>query len=170
MSPFESVADTSQSKADQREYRHRSWLRRSRDCQVRCRRRIVCFTNIYSARAKLQDFARQNSPAYFEPRSALKLSSASSPPIWLRDDKTLSEHSRNVRLTGSETLAGKCYSSVATQNVHVIGRLPHLDGANDSQRVSALSLLSKAASPVASGPGPAIEEVNSIGKFDQKSL
>jgi hypothetical protein len=33
-----------------------------------------------------------------------------------------------------------------------------------------MALLSKAASPVASGPGPAIDEVNGVGKFNQEGM
>ena len=97
--------------------------------------------------------------------SALKLSSASSPPIWSRgDDKAgwlANEHSRNGRLTGSEALNSKGFSSVSVQNVNAIARLPHVDGTSDGQRVSAKSILSaagKAASPqLPPGPTPSAE-------------
>ncbi|OAL28825.1 hypothetical protein AYO22_02690 [Fonsecaea multimorphosa] len=79
----------------------------------------------------------------------LKQSSASSPSIWLRgEDRSgwvSTEHLRNGRVTGSEALNNKGFSSVSIQNVHAMGRLPHsLDGANDGHKLSAKSLLSAA--------------------------
>ena len=55
-------------------------------------------------------------------------------------------------MAGSESLSSKGFSSVSVQNVHAMGRLPHVDGPSDGQRLSALSMLSaasKAASPQA---------------------
>ncbi|KIW82209.1 hypothetical protein Z517_05236 [Fonsecaea pedrosoi CBS 271.37] len=81
--------------------------------------------------------------------SVLKQSSASSPSIWLRgEDRSgwiSNEHLRNGRVTGSEALNNKGFSSISIQNVHAMGRLPHLlDGTSDGQRLSAKSMLSAA--------------------------
>ena len=91
--------------------------------------------------------------------STLKLSSASSPPMWSRgDDKggfSANEHSRNGRLAGSEALGSKGFSSVSIQNVHAMGRLPHVDGPSDGQRPSALAMLSAASKAASPQPTPA---------------
>lgn len=74
--------------------------------------------------------------------STFKQSSASSTPLWLRGDDRAAwfagEHSQ-------EAAVNKGFSSVSVQNVHAIGRLPHmLDGTTDSQRRSAMWMLSAA--------------------------
>ncbi|ETI21139.1 hypothetical protein G647_07483 [Cladophialophora carrionii CBS 160.54] len=90
--------------------------------------------------------------------SSLKLSSASSPPIWSRaDDKVgwfANEHPRSGRLTGSETHSSKGISSVSVQKFHAMGRLPHVDGPSDGQRVSAVSMLAAANKAVSPQPAP----------------
>jgi hypothetical protein len=102
-----------------------------------------------------------------DPRlSDLKLSSASSPPLWPRDDRNgwLSyERARNSRLAGSKALNSKGFSSVSVQNVHAIARLPHVDGTSDGQRPSAMSMLS-AASKVSS-PQTTSQSLHSVGSF-----
>ena len=56
-----------------------------------------------------------------------------------------SEQSKIGLDTAYDTAISKGFSSVSVQNVHAMGRLPHmLDGATDSQRRSAMSLLSAA--------------------------
>ncbi|KAJ9501501.1 hypothetical protein H2202_003295 [Exophiala xenobiotica] len=56
-----------------------------------------------------------------------------------------SEQSKLGLETAYDTAIAKGYSSVSVQNVHAMGRLPHmLDGATDNQRRSAMSLLSAA--------------------------
>ncbi|OAP57320.1 hypothetical protein AYL99_08058 [Fonsecaea erecta] len=105
----------------------------------------------------LPGFVRKGDRSTVEPStgsepclSMLKQSSASSPSIWLRGEDrngwASNEHSRNGRVTGSEALNNnKGFSSVSIQNVHAMGRLPHLfDGASDNQRLSAKSMLSAA--------------------------
>ncbi|KAJ9613423.1 hypothetical protein H2200_003365 [Cladophialophora chaetospira] len=92
--------------------------------------------------------------------TSLKLSSASSPPMWPRaDDKSswfANEHSRNGRMTGSEAMSSKGFSSasVSVQNVHAMGRLPPVDGPSDGQRPSALSMLAAASNTASPLPTP----------------
>jgi hypothetical protein len=90
----------------------------------------------------------EHSRRYDTKASTLKLSSTSSPPMRLRGDDSVSclanEHMRSSRVAGSEALSSKGFSSVSVQNVHVMGRLPHVDGPSDGQRPSALSMLSVA--------------------------
>ncbi|EXJ55580.1 hypothetical protein A1O7_08508 [Cladophialophora yegresii CBS 114405] len=90
--------------------------------------------------------------------STLKLSSASSPPMWSRADEKVgwfaNEHSRSGRMTGSESHSSKGISSVSVQKFHAMGRLPHVDGPSDGQKVSALSLLAAASKGVSPQPAP----------------
>jgi len=52
------------------------------------------------------------------------------------------EHSKNGLEISHEAVNTKGFSSVSVQNVHAMGRLPHmLDGTTDSQRRSAKSML-----------------------------
>ncbi|EXJ74930.1 uncharacterized protein A1O5_01626 [Cladophialophora psammophila CBS 110553] len=110
----------------------------------------------------VRGFTRQDYRSAAEPSagsepcvSILKQSSASSPSMWLRGEDRAgwvsNEHLRNGRMTGSEALSSKGVSSVSIQNIHAMGRLPHLlDGTSEGQRLSAKSMLSaasKAASP-----------------------
>ena len=57
-------------------------------------------------------------------------------------------------MTGSEALSSKGFSSVSVQNVHAMGRLPHVDGPSDGQRLSALSMLAAARKAVSPQPAP----------------
>lgn len=82
--------------------------------------------------------------------STFKQSTASSPQFWPRgEDKTgwlATDHSRNGRDVSFDAVNNnKGFSSVSVQNVHAMGRLPHMmDGTADSQRRSAKSMLSAA--------------------------
>ncbi|EXJ94358.1 hypothetical protein A1O1_02752 [Capronia coronata CBS 617.96] len=71
-----------------------------------------------------------------------KQSSASSTPLWLRGDDRVGWFASEP---SQEAGINKGYTSVSVQNVHAIGRLPHmLDGTTDSQRRSAKLMLSAA--------------------------
>ncbi len=57
-------------------------------------------------------------------------------------------------MTGSEAVSSKGFSSVSVQNVHAMGRLPHVDGPSDGQRLSALSMLAAAGRTTNPEPTP----------------
>ena len=57
-------------------------------------------------------------------------------------------------MTGSEAMSSKGFSSVSVQNVHAMGRLPHVDGPSDGQRLSALSMLAAAGKTASPQPTP----------------
>jgi hypothetical protein len=78
--------------------------------------------------------------------------------MWLRGDDRAgwfaNEPLRSGRMAGSEVLNSKGFSSVSVQNVHAMGRLPHVDGPSDGQRLTALSMLSAASKAAIPQPMP----------------
>jgi hypothetical protein len=57
-------------------------------------------------------------------------------------------------MTGSEAHSSKGFSSVSVQKFHAMGRLPHVDGPSEGQRVSAVSMLAAASKAVSPQPTP----------------
>jgi hypothetical protein len=92
-----------------------------------------------------------------------KQPTASSPQVWSGGSDwagwSTGEHLKTGQDLPTDAVSTKSFSSVSVQNVHAMGRLPHmLDGTSDSQRRSAKSMLSAAGKtrnpPLASGPVP----------------